>query len=149
MDGTAAAKVPRAGRGTAIVGRSEASTPGRRDPGSAMASTATMPAADRASSAHQISRVGAGPYWTSALVISAPRASPRLLKVLVTTGARWLPGGCRSISAAPSGPMASPPAMPCRDLAAYSAPTPFAARKTAQAAALKTSAVMITGSRPR
>jgi hypothetical protein len=53
-----------------------------------MASTATMPAADTASSAHQINWVGAGAYWTSALVISAPRARPRLLKVLVTTGAR-------------------------------------------------------------
>ena len=114
-----------------------------------MASTAGMPAANTASSAHQIRWVGAGAYWASALVTSAPRARPRVEKALVTTGARWLPGGCRSISAAPIGPLASPVAMPCRDLAAYSAPTPCAARKSAHPATLKTSAVMITGSRPR
>jgi len=60
--GTAPTKVARAWRGTAILGRSEARTPGRRAPGSAMASTARMPAAKRASSAHQIRRVGAGAY---------------------------------------------------------------------------------------
>src|ERR1700750_2166983 len=41
--GAAPAKVPRAWGGTAILGRSEARTPGRLDPGSAMASTAEMP----------------------------------------------------------------------------------------------------------
>ena len=82
-----------------------------------MASTATMLTAKTASSAHQIRWVGAGAYWTSALVISAPRARPRVEKTLVTTGARWLPAGCRSISAAPIGPLASPAATPCRDLA--------------------------------
>jgi hypothetical protein len=114
-----------------------------------MASTAAIPAANTASSAHQIRCVGAGAYCTSALVISAPRARPKVEKTLVTTGARWLPGGCRSISAAPIGPLASPVAMPCRHLATYSAPTPCAARKTTHPAVLKTSAVMITGSRPR
>src|SRR5580704_6355677 len=93
MHGTATAKVPRAGRGTATRGRSEARAPGRRTPGSAMASTATMPAAKTASNAHQIRWVGAGAYWTSTLVISAPRARPRVEKTLVTSGARWLPGG--------------------------------------------------------
>ena len=52
-------------------------------------------------------------------------------KALVTSGARWLPVGCRSMSAAPIGPVASPVAMPCRALAAYSAPTPWADRKRA------------------
>src|ERR1700722_7613390 len=105
--GIAPAKVPRAWRGTATAGRSEARTPGRRDPGSAMASTAMMPTANTASSAHQIRWVGAGAYWASALVISAPRARPRVEKALVTSGARWLRDGCRSISAAPIGPVAS------------------------------------------
>ena len=108
-----------------------------------MASTATMPAVNTASSAHQIRWVGAGAYWTSALVISAPRPRPRVEKALVTRGARWLPAGCSSISAAPIGPLASPVAMPCKDLATYSAPTPCAARKTAHPATLKTSAVII------
>src|SRR6201989_225891 len=147
--GTAPAKVDRAWRGTAILGRSEARTPGRLVPGSAMASTATVPAANTASSAHQIRWVGAGAYWTSALVISAPRARPRVKKLLVTSGARWLPAGCRPISAAPIAPLASPVAMPCRDLATYRAPTLCAVRKTAHPATLRTSAAMITGSRPR
>src|ERR1700761_2363387 len=86
--GTAPTKVPRAWGGTAILGRSEARTPGRLDPGSAMASTAAMPTANMASSAHQIRWVGAGAYWTSALVVSAPRARPRVEKPLVTSGAR-------------------------------------------------------------
>ena len=45
-----------------------------------MASTAGLPATDTASSAHQIKCVGAGAYWTSTLVTSAPTASPRLEK---------------------------------------------------------------------
>jgi len=114
-----------------------------------MARTVRMLTAKTASRVHQMRWVGSGAYWTSVLVISAPRARPRVEKTLVTNGARWLPGGCRSISAAPIGPLARPAAMPCRDLATYSAPTPCAARKTTHAAALKTSAVMITGSRPR
>src|SRR5580700_4351504 len=89
MHGTAAAKVFRACRGTATRGRSEARTPGRRDPGSAMAAAATIPAAKTASSAHQIRRVGAGAYWTSALVTRPPRARPKLAKTLITKGARW------------------------------------------------------------
>ena len=60
MAGTAAAKVRRAGRGTTTRGRSEASTPGRRVPGSAMNNTATMFAAKTAISTHQIRWVGAG-----------------------------------------------------------------------------------------
>ncbi len=53
------------------------------------------------------------------------------------------------MSAAPIGALASPDAMPCRDLPAYSAPTSWAVRNTAQAATLKASAAMMTGSRPR
>ena len=108
-----------------------------------------MPTAKAASSAHQIRWVGAGAYWTSTLVIRPPRARPRLENTLVTTGARWLPGGCRSIRAAPIGPVASPLAMPCRDRAAYRAPVLWATRKTAHAAMLKTSAATMTGIRPR
>src|SRR5262249_17622924 len=147
--GMARAKVPRAWPGTATLGRSEDRTPGRLDPGSAMDSTATIPAAKTASSAHQIKRVGAGAYWTSALVIRAPRARPRLEKALVTSGARWLPAGCRSISAAPIGPLASPVAMPCKDRPAHKPPILCAVKKTAHPAALKASAMVITGSRHR
>jgi hypothetical protein len=102
-----------------------------------------------ASSAHQIRWVGAGAYWTSALVISAPRARPRVEKALVSSGASWLPGGCRSMSAAPIGPVARPVAMPCKQRAMNRAPVSCAARKTAHPATLRTSAVTITGSRPR
>ena len=145
----AARKAPRACSGTATLGRSEATTPGRLVPGSAMASTVTMPAMKMPSSTHQIRRVGAGAYWTSVLVISAPSARPMVEKALVTSDARWLPSGCVSISAAPIGPLASPVARPCRHLATKSAPAPFAIRKTPHAPVLRTSAAIITGSLPR
>ena len=50
------------------------------------------------------------------------------------------------MSAAPIDPLASPVAMPCKDLAAYSAAVSCAARKTAHPATLRTKAVMVPGS---
>src|SRR5205814_1184034 len=68
MHGTAAAKVPRAWRGTATLGRSEARAPGRLDPGSGIAGTARMPIAKTVSSADQITLVGAGAYTANRAV---------------------------------------------------------------------------------
>src|SRR6266536_2197089 len=62
VQGMAPAKAARAWRGTEIVGRSEATTPGRLVQGSSIASTVTMPLANTASSTHQIKWVGAGAY---------------------------------------------------------------------------------------
>jgi hypothetical protein len=81
--------------------------------------------------------------------INAPSARPRIENALVTSGACWLPDGCRSISAAPIALLTSPVAMPCSDRAMKSAATPSAARNTAQPAALKRSPAIITGRRPR
>jgi hypothetical protein len=84
--GKATANVPRACRGTAARGRSEARTPGRTGAVSGSASTATAAKAKAPSSSHQTRWVGAGPYWTSALVPSPPAARPRKPAALVTTG---------------------------------------------------------------
>ena len=54
---------------------------------------------------------------------------------VVTTGARPLPSGCRSISAAPSALVAVPTAAPCSARAANSSPTPCAARNNPHAPA--------------
>jgi len=53
MTGRATANIPRAWRGTAARGRSEASTPGRRGTVSGIASTATAAAAEAPRSSHQ------------------------------------------------------------------------------------------------
>ena len=84
--------VPRAWRGTPTRGRSEARTPARRVPGSCIAS---IPAAATLapSSSHHTRRVGARPYWASALDPSAPAPSPRRGAVVVISGASPLPSG--------------------------------------------------------
>src|SRR5712692_7902495 len=132
--GSAIANVPRACRGTATRGRSAASTPAP-DTVSGIASTATAAARLTPSSSHQTRWVGAGPYWTSALVPSPPAASPSWPAAMVITGAIALPSGCRSTSAAPSALVAVPTAAPCNARAANSIPTPCAARNNPHAPA--------------
>ena len=83
------------------------------------------------------------------VLVTALDWSTGIKKALVTTDARWLPAGCRSINPAPIEPLASPVAMPCRNLATKSTATVSAARKTAHPAALKAIAATITGRRPR
>ena len=143
------ANVPRAWRGTPTRGRSEARTPGRRVPGSGIASIPAAAATLAPSSSHHTRRVGAGPYWASALAPSAPAPSPRRGAAVVISGASPLPSGCRSISAAPSAPVAVPTARPCSARAANSSPTLRAARNTAHAPAVITRAARITRRRPR
>jgi hypothetical protein len=143
------ANVPRARRGTLARGRSEARTPGCRVPGSGIASIPAAAATLAPSSSHHTRRVGAGPYWASTLDPSAPAPSPRRGAAVVISGASPLPSGCRSISAAPSAPVAVPTPTPCSARAANSDPTSCAARNTAHAPAVTTRAARITRRRPR
>ena len=85
-----------------------------------------------------------GPYWASAPVPSAPAPSPRRGAAVVISGASPLPSGCRSISAAPSAPVAVPTAAPCSARAANRSPTLCAARNTAHAPAVTVRAARIT-----
>ena len=74
---TALANVGRAWRSTPACGRSEARTPGAGVPGSGIARTPLIAATS--SSSHQTSRVGAGPYWASALDPNGP--APKLVDI--------------------------------------------------------------------
>jgi hypothetical protein len=139
--------VARAGRGTAMSGRSEARAPGRAVPGSGVRAVRRIAARKAPSSSHHTRCVGAGPYWASTLALSAPRARPAVPPLLVTSGAR-LPAGRRSSSAAPSALAARPTATPCNARAANRAPAPGASTNTRHAAVSAPSAVMIPGRRP-
>src|SRR5580658_9787114 len=90
-----------------------------------------------------------GAYCTSALAPSPPTAKPHKEPAFVKTGARLLPSGCRSISAAPRALVARPTATPCTARATNSCATPCAVRNRPQTTALTKSAALITLRRPR
>src|SRR5580658_5423083 len=90
-----------------------------------------------------------GAYCTSALAPSPPTAKPQKEPAFEKTGARLLPSGCRSISAAPRALVARPTAAPCSARAANNSPTPSAARNNPQAPAAIARPARITRRRPR
>ena len=124
-------------------------TPGRLGAVSGTASTATVTTRLAPSSNHQTKCVGAGPYWTSALVTSAPAPRPNKVPLPVAIEATPLLPGCRSISAAAIPSVPSPTATPCNALATNRSPTPPAARNKAHETAVIKRLARMTGRRPR
>lgn len=94
-------------------------------------------------------RVGAGANWTSAPQPIAPRASPLVGAVLLTTPARpGEYGGLRSTRVAPSVVMAAPVAMPWMTRARSSSVMSPAVMNSASATASRVIAKARTGRLP-